>query len=236
MRKVLLVLLILVAAGLVAADRLGVRIAEDKIGEQVAAQYNLQERPDVTIHGIPFLTQAVGGEYKHIEVGIGDWTQQGVTVTGVKVDMRGVDAPLSEVTKGSAANVTARTATASAVVPYDVIQKQAPKEVKRIGPKGDDLSVDLTGNVLGFPVNGTAVVEVRPTAKGIAISPVSVGSNGAAQIPLALVRRQLTWVVPVSDLPVGSRISKIEPTPDGLRVAATAENVRLNDLQAPAQK
>ncbi|MFA1550813.1 DUF2993 domain-containing protein [Actinomadura chokoriensis] len=231
MRKVLLVLLIFVAVVVVAADRLGVRIAEDKIGEQVAAQYNLRQQPDVSIHGFPFLTQAAGGEYKHIEVGIGDWTEQGVTVTGVKVDMRGVKAPLSEVSKGSAADVTARTATASAVVPYDVIKKEAPKEVTRIGPKGDDLSVDLTGSILGFPVTGTAVVEVEPTAKGIAITPVSVGSDGATQIPLALVKRQLTWVVPVTDLPVGSRISRIQPTPDGLRVAATAENVRLNDLQ-----
>ncbi|WP_433476601.1 LmeA family phospholipid-binding protein [Spirillospora sp. CA-142024] len=231
MRKVLLGLLVLAAVVLVLADRFGVRTAENKIGEQVAAQYNLQERPEVTIHGIPFLTQAIGGEYKHIEVAIGDWTEQGVTVTGVKVDMRGVSAPLSEVTKGNAANVTARTATASAVVPYDVIKKEAPKEVKRIGPKGDDLSVDMTGNVLGVPVNGTAVVQVKPTSKGIAVTPVSVGSNGAQQIPLALVKQQLTWVVPVADLPVGSRISEIQPTPDGLRVSATAENVRLNDLQ-----
>ncbi|MFA1537754.1 LmeA family phospholipid-binding protein [Actinomadura monticuli] len=232
MRKVLLVLLMLAAVVLVAADRIGVRIAEDKIGEQVAAQYDLRQQPDVTIHGIPFLTQAVGGEYKHIEVGIGDWTEQGVTVTGVKVDMRGVQAPLSEVQKGSAANVTARTATASAVVPYDVIQKEAPKEVTSIKPKGDDLSVEMTGNLLGFAVTGTAVVEVKPTAKGIAVTPVSVGSDGARQIPLALVKQQLTWVVPVTDLPVGSRISQIQPTPDGLRVAATAENVRLNDLQS----
>lgn len=231
MRKVLLVLLIFVAVVLVAADRLGVRVAQDKIGEQVAAQYNLSQRPDVTIHGIPFLTQAVGGEYEHIEVEIGDWTEQGVTVSGVTVDMRGVNAPLSEVSKGSSANVTAKTATASAVIPYDVIRKEAPKEVTALRPKGDDLSVDLTGSILGFPVSGTAVVEVRPTAKGIAISPVSVGSDGAAQIPLALVKKQLTWVVPVADLPVGSRISQIEPTPDGLRVAATAENVHLNDLQ-----
>ncbi|MER7546437.1 DUF2993 domain-containing protein [Actinomadura sp.] len=231
MRKVLLVLLIFVAAALVAADRLGVRVAEDKIGEQVAAQYDLPQQPDVTIHGVPFLTQAVGGEYEHIEVAIGDWTEQGVTVTGVTVDMRGVQAPLSEVSKGSAANVTARTATASAVIPYAVIKKEAPKEVKSIGPKGDGLQVEMAGDILGFAVSGTAVVEVKPTAKGIAVTPVSVGSNGAAQIPLALVKRQLTWVVPVADLPVGSRISRIEPTPDGLRVAATAENVHLNDLQ-----
>ena len=231
MRKVLLVLVILLAVVVVAADRVGVRVAQDKIGEQVAAQYALPRQPDVTIHGIPFLTQAVGGEYEHIEVAIGDWTEQGVTVTGVKVDMRGVQAPLSEVSKGSAANVTARTATASAVVPYDVIKKAAPKEVESIGPKGDDLSVKLTGSILGFAVSGTAVVEVKPTAKGIAVTPVSVGSDGATQIPLALVKRQLTWVVPVTDLPVGSRISEIQPTPEGLRVAATAENVRLNDLQ-----
>lgn len=232
MRKVLLVLLIFAAVVLVAADRIGVRVAQDQIGRQVAAQYNLRQQPDVTIHGFPFLTQAVGGEYEHIEVSIGDWTERGVTVSGVKVDMRGVSAPLSEVSQGSAANVTARTATASAVVPYDVIQKEAPKEVRRIGPKGDDLTVDLTGSILGFPLSGTAVVQVEPTAKGIAISPVSVGSDGAVQIPLVAVKRQLTWVVPVSDLPVGSRISEIRPTPDGLRVAATAQNVRLNDLQS----
>lgn len=234
MRKVLLVLLILVAVGLVAADRIGVRVAEDKIGEQVAAQYNLQQRPDVTIHGFPFLTQAIGGDYDHIEVAIGEWTEQGVTVTGVKVDMRGVSAPLSEVTQGSAANVTARTATASAVIPYDVIRKEAPKEVKRIGPKGDNLEVDLEGTFLGRSISSTAVVEVKPTSRGIAISPVSVGSSdGGPQLPLALVKRQLTWVVPVADLPVGSRISEIRPTAEGLRVAATAENVRLNDLQQP---
>lgn len=235
MRKVLLVLLVLVAVGLVVADRVGVRIAEDKIGEQVAAQYDLRQRPDVTIHGIPFLTQAIGGDYDHIEVEIGDWTQRGVTVTGVKVDMRGVAAPMSEVTKGSAANVTAKTATASAVVPYDVIKKEAPRGVKRIGPKGDDLEVDLQGSYLGRPFTGTAVVQVRPTARGITVSPLSVGSNGGPQIPVALVRQQFTWLVPVASLPLGSRISRIEPTADGLRVSATAENVRLNDLRQQAK-
>lgn len=235
MRKVLLVLLILLAGGVVAADRLGVAAAQNEIGKQVAAQYSLQEQPDVTIHGIPFLTQAIGGEYDHIDVSIGDWTQQGVTVKDVKIDMRGVKAPLSEVASGNSANVTARTATASAIVPYDVIKKRAPKEVKSIGPKGGDLAVELTGVVLGIPVSGNAIVSVRPTARGIAVTPVSAGSTGAPQVPPALVRR-LTWVVPVANLPVGSRISKIEPTSAGLRVAATAENVRLNDLERQAPK
>ncbi|WP_131740765.1 LmeA family phospholipid-binding protein [Actinomadura roseirufa] len=236
MRKVLLVLLVLGVIGVVAADRIGVRVAQNEIGKQVASQYGLPEQPDVTIHGIPFLTQAFGGEYDHIDVGISQWTQQGMTVTNVNVDMRGVKAPLSEVAGGNTSNITVRTATASAVIPYDVIKKQAPREVTSIGPKGDDLTVGLTGTVRGVPMKGDAVVRIRPTAKGIALTPVSFGSNGGVQVPLALVRRQLTWVVPVADLPVGSRISKIEPTADGLRVSATAENVHLNNLRQSQQK
>ncbi|GAA3969374.1 DUF2993 domain-containing protein [Actinomadura viridis] len=230
MRKFLVFLLILVIGVVIAADRLGVRFAEDEIGRQVAAQYNLERQPDVKIHGFPFLTQALGGEYDRIDVAIGDWTEKGVTVGDVTVEMRGLTAPLGDVISGSTAGIVARTASASAVIPYEVIEKRAPKEVKDIRPKGDDLQVDLSGAVLGFPLSGTAVVSVKPTGKGIAITPVSVGS-GAGQIPLALVQRQLTWTVPVADLPIGSRITGIRPTPEGLRVTATADNVRLDNLK-----
>ena len=115
MRKALLGLLIVVAVGLVVADRVGVRIAQNRIGQQVAAQYDLPRQPDVTIHGIPFLTQVVGGEYDHITVDIGDWTEQGVTVSDVTVDMRGLNAPLSDVINGDTTNMTADTAAASAI-------------------------------------------------------------------------------------------------------------------------
>ncbi|GGV19710.1 hypothetical protein GCM10010182_46770 [Actinomadura cremea] len=231
MRKALVVLLVLVVGGLIAADRIGVRIAQDEIARQVAAQEGLARQPDVTIHGFPFLTQAAGGEYDHIEVSIGEYTEQDVTLSGVRVDMRGVRAPLSEIASGNTANVTARTATASAVIPYPVIEEQAPKEVEGLAPKGEDLEVDLAGAVMGFQLSGKAVVSLEATAKGIAVTPKSVAPDGGPQIPLALVQRQLTWVVPVTDLPVGSRISRIEPTPDGLRVSATAQNVQLSDLQ-----
>src|SRR5262245_62121400 len=113
MRKVLLVFAILLVVGVVVADRVGVRIAQNEIGKQVAAQYNLQSQPEVTIHGIPFLTQAIQGDYDQIDVKLGNYTEQGVTVGDVTIEMRGVKAPLSEVAGGNADNVTADTATAS---------------------------------------------------------------------------------------------------------------------------
>lgn len=231
MRKVLVVLLLLAIVGVVAADRIGVRIAEDRIAQEVAAQTELTRQPDVTIHGIPFLTQVVGGEYEHIEIAIGDWTEQGVTVTDVTVDMRGVAAPLSEVTGGNTANVTARTATVSAVVPYSLIQKNAPREVKRVAPQGDNLAVDLEGSLLGFRLAGSGVVELKPTDRGIAVSPVSVKSDGGPQIPLAALKRQLTWTVQVPALPLGAKITEVRATEGGVLVGATAQNVKLNDLQ-----
>ncbi|WP_433332664.1 LmeA family phospholipid-binding protein [Spirillospora sp. CA-294931] len=231
MRKALLVLLVLFVGAVIAADRIGVRIAQNEIGKQVATQYAMSETPKVKIHGFPFLTQALGGNYDKIDVTISQWTDQGITVQDVKVEMKSVKAPLSEVSSGNADNVTAGTATASAVIPYELIKQRAPREVKRIGPKGDDLEVDLTGTISGLPMAGTATVSVKPSAKGIVITPISIGSSGGPQIPLALVKQRLGWIVPVRDLPVGSRISKIEPTAEGLRVSATADDVRLNDLQ-----
>ncbi|MEW2358883.1 DUF2993 domain-containing protein [Spirillospora sp. NPDC029432] len=229
MRKALLVLLILVIGGVVAADRIGVRIAQDQIGQQVQTQYNLLQQPDVKIHGFPFLTQAIGGEYDRIDVAIGNWTQDDVRVSDVRIELRGVQAPLSDIAAGNAEGVTVRTATASAVVPYSLIKARAPKEVKDIRPKGDNLEVDLNGTIMGFPVGGTAELAVKPTGKGLAITPVSVGSGGV-RIPLNLLQRQLAWNVPVTELPVGSRISQVQPTPDGLRIGATADNVQLSKL------
>lgn len=230
MRKFLLVVLVLLVVGLVAADRIGVRIAQNEIGKQVAAQYNLSQQPDVSIHGIPFLTQAVGGEYDQIDVGIGDWTQQGITVHDVKVEMRGVNAPLDQVAAGNADNVVARTATASAVIPFDVIKKNAPKEVKAVRANGDNLEVDMSGQVLAFALNGTAELSVKPSKRGIAITPVKVSTSGIS-VPLDAVRDRLTWYVPIIDLPVGSRISQVQVTGDGIKVAASADNVKLGRLQ-----
>ena len=231
MRKVLVVFLILVIGGVIAVDRIGVRVAEDKIGEQVAAQYDLAQQPDVAIHGFPFLTQAIGGEYQQVDVAIGDWTQAGVTVRDVTVQMRGIEAPLSDLASGDINNVTVRTATASAVIPYAVLQQRAPEQIERIGPKGDDLEVDLSGELLGLQMSGTGVVSVRPTAKGISVTPVSVSPRGSGvAIPLSLVKDRLTWNVPVTNLPVGSRISEIQPTADGLRVTATASGLSMGNL------
>ena len=66
----MLVLLVL-AALLAAADRYLVHLAERTVAEQAQASADLRTRPTVTIHGFPFLTQAVRGRYARIDVSAG---------------------------------------------------------------------------------------------------------------------------------------------------------------------
>ena len=66
MKGFLVTLLVLVVL-LVGAD-FGARwIAEDRVATQLQSQLKLDEKPDVAIHGFPFVTQAASGDY-----GVGD--------------------------------------------------------------------------------------------------------------------------------------------------------------------
>jgi hypothetical protein len=231
MRKVLVVIAILLIGGVIVADRLGVRMAEDEIAKQVAAQYQLDAKPDVTIHGVPFLTQAIGGEYDQIDVALGDWTEKGVTVRDAKLELAGLQAPLTDVMNGDTSNITVRTATASAVVPYAVLQKYAPQGVTRMSPKGSSLQAHVTGSVFGLRMSGSVVASLKATSKGIAVTPESISDNSGPQVPLSMLRQRFAFTVPVRNLlPMGARISELQVTPDGLRIGASADNVDLQNL------
>lgn len=234
MRKFLIVLLVLVVAGLIGADRFGKSRAEAEVARQVAAQYRLSRQPSVEIGGFPFLTQAVGGTYDRIDVGIGDYTQQGVTVRDVKITLNDLNAPLQDLLKGDQSNVRARTATASAVIPYEVLQEQAAANgVQKVSRKGDDVLLEGTFSFLGISAPIGVSVSIEPTAQGIVIAPKTVQSGGI-EVPIALLRRNLTYTVPVTGLPMGSRITAVEPTDAGLRVTGTAKNINLSGVSVPA--
>jgi len=231
MRKVLIAIAVLLIGGLIAADRIGVVVAQNEIGRHIANQYNLQKQPKVSIGGFPFLTQAISGNFDKITVDIGDWTQQNVTVHELKIEISGLHAPLGDVINNNISNITADTATASAIIPFDAIQKQAPPQVKEISASGSDLQLKGTWSVAGLisaPL--TVTVKLSATAQGIAVTPQTVQNANGPKVPVGLLQQSLTFVVPVRNLPIGSRISQVDVTPTGLRVAATANNVRFSQF------
>jgi hypothetical protein len=229
MRAVLILLVVLVIA-LVVGDRVAVVMAQNEIGRQVAAEYELPQRPDVTIGGYPFLTQAVDGIYQDIDIRVGDWSGQDISVRDLDVALTDVTASLSDVLNRRGSNLVAATATATAIVPYDVVRTFAPSSVESISDSPEGLRVTGKFPVAGISVPATVFVTVTPVDGGIEVTPVSAQpAIGGPTIPLSLLRSTLTFVVPLRQLPFGARLTAIEPGADGLHATAVAHDVSLTD-------
>jgi hypothetical protein len=228
MRKGLVIFLILVVGLIIAADRVGLWVAEDQIAKNVASQYGLDHKPDVKIKGFPFLNQALNGRYGEIDVKVGDVTQLGVHLTDTVVTLKGVKAPLSDAAHGDASKMVADTATSTATVSYADIDKQAPRGMK-VSAKGKALQVRGPVTVLGMSRTLTATVTVRPSGRSVRVVPQTVNAGGAT-LPVALIQQAFTFTMPVKGIPLNTRISDVQIQPDGLRVTTTGQHVNLESL------
>ncbi|MBB5916084.1 hypothetical protein BJY24_004996 [Nocardia transvalensis] len=230
--RALLILIVVLAIALVAGDRVAVVLAQNEIGRRVATEYDLAHPPSVHIRGFPFLTQAVDGHYRDIDVRVGDWSDEKISVHDLDITLTDVSAPLNDLIHQQTSNIVAETATATAVVPYDTVKSFAPTDVQSIanGPQG--LRVTGTFLVDGVSVPATVDVTVAPADDGIIVTPVAVQSAaGGPVISLASIRQFVTFTIPLRQLPLGARLTAIEPHPDGLHVAAVAHTVRLSSLE-----
>src|ERR1700712_5607103 len=62
------ILVVVLAVLLSVLDRGGDYVAERVAADNLQSSQHLTSRPDVTIHGVPFLTQFVQGDYDHVSV------------------------------------------------------------------------------------------------------------------------------------------------------------------------
>jgi hypothetical protein len=232
--RALIALIVVLAVAAVAGDRIGATLAQREIAKRVAAQYGLPRTPRVDIHGVPFLTQAFDGRYPDVEVAVGDWTGPDVTVRDLDVHLDGVTASLRDVIDNRTENLVADSATATALVPYETVKTYAPRGVESIADGPDGLRVTGTFAAAGISVPAVVVVSLAPADDGIVVTPVAVQAvAGGPELSLDPVRQYLTFTVPLRRLPLGARLQRIEPAPQGLRVSAVAHDVHF-DQPRPA--
>jgi hypothetical protein len=216
MRKFLIVLLGLVIL-LIIIDRAGLFIAQREIGTRIQTAYDLPDRPDVTIRGIPFLTQVASGHYQQIDVSIPSATAGGVQLRDVDAQFTGVQASLSLLLGQDSGSVTATNATGTAVLPYSQIEQKLPSGV-RVTPDGSVLSV--TGTSLYGLIKGTARLGV--SGSGITVTPQQLTVAGISAGSLV---SRFTFTIPVGALPLHLTITGVQVTPGGVLVDATGHDV-----------
>jgi hypothetical protein len=223
MRK-LLIFVIILAGLLVAADRIGVVVADHEVADHIQTAYHLPSKPSVSVHGFPFLTQVVSGHYDEIDVSTGQLTTQGVTVDNLVAKLTGVKAPMSDLMGHGAASISAAQVSGTATVPFSSVRRRLPAGVT-LSQAGS--AVKLTGKVryLGLSVPVTADALLSPSGSGIAVTPtrIQVANDGGALS--SLISGQFHFVVPITGLPLRLSVKSVHVVQGGVRVGATASNV-----------
>lgn len=99
-RRLVISLVVLVGV-LVAADFGLAAFAEHTVSQKAREQLNLTDDPSVTIHGFPFTTQAISGDYRHISLSASGVPIQDLKDVAVNAELTDVTAPLSDLVHGN---------------------------------------------------------------------------------------------------------------------------------------
>jgi LmeA-like phospholipid-binding len=223
MRKLLFTLLALIA-GLVAADRVAVAVAERKIGDRVASAYGLPARPGVRIAGFPFLTQVLAGAYHTVNIDVATVLAGGVRVTGLDTRFTGVHASLAQVLGRSAGPVTAQQASATGTVPLSALRSGLPRGVT-LHQDGGQLDVAGTAHYLGRAVPYSATVQPQASSAGITLTPRQIRVGRAGHVPARTIATRLRFTIPLGALPLHLQISSVRVGPAGLHISATGRDI-----------
>jgi hypothetical protein len=235
------VLLLLLLGGLIVADRFGRSFAEgviaDKVTEQVRAQKASSDTPDVTIEGVPFLTQVLNGDYQEIRIQLPNLTApidngRKASLDLLDIHARDVQAPLDTLRSGQGA-ITVKQVTASGTIDY-------PQLIELIGQKGVQLSAKdgkLIGSAkvtaLGQQLDLSGTAKLTVVNGGIRVRFADVKAANLPDLPLFQniidsYARKLALDIPAPKLPLQLKVQSVTPQAKGLNVTFGAADVNLN--------
>ncbi len=223
MRKLLIVVIVL-AGLLLAADRIGVVVADHEIASKVQTAYDLPAKPSVSVKGFPFLTQLASGNYHDIQVSVGQLTTSGVTVDDLVAQLTGVHAPVSDLTGGKSSDITAAGVTGTATVPFSSVRHRLPAGVT-LSQAGSAVKLSGTVRYLGLSLPVSADAVLSPSGSGIAVTPTKITVAHGTSALSSLIAGQFRFVVPVTGLPLHLVVKSVSVVNGGVRVSAAATNV-----------
>jgi len=233
--------LVFVVVVVVAADRVGALVAEHVLAGKVQTDEHLPNRPDVTIGGFPFLTQAAHGRYKDVTVKATDFPVGDLSVTRLTAHLYGVHISLSDAIHRSVSRVPVERVVGTAFVSYSAVNSYLAGH----GPLGSRVSVhggnggkaevvdrvEVAGRAVSLRGEGTLTLSGNTVDVGVTTLAGLPGSTVAA----GLIRRvlaSLSIAIPVRGLPFRMRLSSVSLSSGGVTVAGSATNVVLGSRGA----
>lgn len=237
MRK-LLTFLVVVGLLLLLVDRVAWWVAERGVAATIQESENLPERPDVSIGGFPFLTQAIDGVYEEVDVTFRDVpAPSGVTVDQLDAHLRGVHVPLEAILNQAVESAPVDRAVATGRVGFDDLNTATERQIRSdeltvtYGPAAGTDRLLFTGTYQGpignLQLRGEAKLEVQDGSLVVTVLPDSLN---VPTLVRDVVARLLDVSYQVPDLPFGFQVRSVTVGPDGVEVTATAQDVVLGPV------
>ncbi|GAB3763977.1 LmeA family phospholipid-binding protein [Microlunatus parietis] len=146
---VLIIALIVLVCLVVAADRIGERVAEDQVGARLQERIGTAERPKVEVAEVPFLTQLVAQRFGRVNLSAEQIPVTGASASGT---LDRLDLALDDVRIGDR-QLTAGTVNGTAFADYASLSSLGGAEIRYV-PEGR-VTIDFTAPVGGQTVSGT---------------------------------------------------------------------------------
>ncbi len=236
----LLVVVLVLVGLLVAADRVGAGIAENRLVSAVETELGKQEitaaGTSVDIGGFPFLTQVASGNYGRITIVIDQLRSGGLSVKTLHIDAEDVTAEPSDLLSGDPKAAAAKV-TGVATIAWEDLPRLLNYAGLGVGnatfsAAGDDVRVTGTVRVDGqqIPVSATAAFSVVKNQIRVKVSEASVSGQDVppeAKDYVNNLQDELSVGYRVPPLPFGLTVTKVAATDAGLAVTAVAKDVPL---------
>ncbi|HWS36050.1 MAG TPA: DUF2993 domain-containing protein [Actinoplanes sp.] len=238
---VVVILLVVLGAGAALLDRFSHSYAEDVIADKVAAEVANQNatssRPEVSIAGVPFLTQVLAGEYQEIAIRLPDFsaptgTGETVAMDSLDITARDVKAPLSALSSGQG-EVVAGSVTGVGTIDYQLLADATGQEGMTLTEKDGKVvgsAVLALSRTQKIELTGTADLKVADGKVQVRFSDVTakdLPNNPIVQGQVNNFVKQMAFELAVPELPMNLVIKELQPLPEGLKVTFGASDVTL---------
>ena len=209
--------LIVIVLVLVIGDRAANAYTENRMASQIQSSLALSGKPDVTIQGIPFLTQLAARTFNTVDVNASNETAG----PGGQLEIASLTATLHGMHIHGTNSATVDQFNASALITFTALANAGgiPQGItlSQAGPNKIKASIDIG------PLSESATAQITKTGPGR----INIKVVDASGITSAILGG-LNFNVNIPKLPAGVSIKSISVTQQGLKITAAGTNTTLS--------
>lgn len=202
----------------------GARAEAENVVASKIEQQGLNTKPDVTIHGFPFLTQLASKDFRQVTIKADNVTDGPVTITSINATASGIRVNSYAFSSGTIGSLSG-----TALISFAALGNTITKQVGELGALLHGAGLKLTeagpdevrATVNLVVTSGSATWRVTRLS-GDALSVHLVGSSG---LPTSLLGYIQNLTVQLPKLPLGLTVDSVSVTPSGVVGALSAHDV-----------